>query len=123
MFAVRQKYKSERNDLMQNLVKLNMNSLYGAQLRKDNNEPYKCVSEHWMQTVYEDNVIDYWKLAKGKKTKKDSGLDGDNAVNNTLPSHLGAFILSNSKRIINKFIGETNGFSTNNVYYTDTGSL
>ena len=35
LFALRQKYKDEHNDLMQGLVKLIMNSLYGVQLRKD----------------------------------------------------------------------------------------
>ena len=40
LFAVRKKYKAEKNDLMQGLVKLNMNSLYGVQIRKDINESY-----------------------------------------------------------------------------------
>ena len=35
LFALRQKYKDEKNDLMQGLVKLIMNSLYGVQIRKD----------------------------------------------------------------------------------------
>ena len=35
LFALRQKYKDELNDLMQGLVKLIMNSLYGVQIRKD----------------------------------------------------------------------------------------
>ena len=41
----------------------------------------------------------------------------------TLPSHLGAFILSNSKRIMNNFIREINGFYINSIYYGDTDSL
>ena len=36
---------------------------------------------------------------------------------------LGAFILANSRRIMNKFIREINGFYNNNIYYTDTDSL
>ena len=65
LFALRQKYKDERNDLMQGLVKLLMNSLYGVQIRKDINEFYKCKSEHWMQTEYDDNVLDQWKYQTG----------------------------------------------------------
>ena len=38
LFALRQKYKDEKNDLMQWLIKLFMNSLYGVQTRKDINE-------------------------------------------------------------------------------------
>ena len=34
-FALRQKYKDENNEVMQLLVKLLMNSLYGEQIRKD----------------------------------------------------------------------------------------
>ena len=55
--------------------------------------------------------------------KKDDGLDSDNDVRNTLPSHLGAFILSNSERIMNNFIREINGFHNNSIYYGVTDSL
>ena len=47
-----------------------------------------------MQTGYDEKVFDYWKLPNGSfivKMKQDVGLDGDNYVKNTLPSHLGAF--------------------------------
>ena len=54
---------------------------------------------------------------------KDDGLDGDNNVKNTLPSHLGAFILSNSKRNMNNFIREIDGFYNTSIYYGDTDSL
>ena len=126
LFALRQKYKDEHNDLMQKLVKLFLVSLYGVQIRKDIDQSYKCKSQHWMETEYDENVLDYWKLPNGNyivKLKKDDGLEGDNDVKNTLPSHLGAFILSNSKRILNNFIREINGFYNNSIYYTDTDSL
>ena len=80
LFALRQKYKDEKNDLMQRLVKLIMNSLYGVQIRKDINESYSCKSETWMQTEVDENVLDYWKLPNGNyivKMKKDDGLDDD----------------------------------------------
>ena len=40
-----------------------------------------------------------------------------------MPPHLGAFVLSNSKRIINIFIHAIGGLYTMDVYYTDTDSL
>ena len=126
LFALRQKYKDEHNDSMQGLVKLIMNSLYGVQIRKDIDQSHKCKSQHWMETEYDENVLDYWKLPNGNyivKLKKDAALEHDNDVKNTLPSHLGSFILSNSKRIMNKFIREINGFYNNSIYYTDTDSL
>ena len=40
-----------------------------------------------------------------------------------MPLHLGAFVLSNSKRIMNLFIHAIGGFYSNDVYNTDTDSL
>ena len=65
LFALRQKYKDEHNDLMQGLVKLIMNSLYGVQTRKDIDQSFKCKSQHWMETEYDENVLDYWRLPNG----------------------------------------------------------
>ena len=126
LFAWRKKYKDEHNDLLQGLVKLIVNSLYEVQIRKDIDQSYRCKSQHWMKTEYDDNVLDYWRLPNGNyivKLKKDDGLDDNNNVKNTLPNHLGAFILSNSKRNMSNFIREINGFHNNSIYYGDTHSL
>ena len=44
LFKLGQKYKDEGNDVMQLLVKVLMNSLYGEQLRKDPEEKFSCKS-------------------------------------------------------------------------------
>ena len=112
---------------MQGLVKLIMNSLYGVRIRRDINESYYCKSETWMKTEIDENVLDYWRLPNGSyivKMKKDDGLDDECDIKNTLPAVLGAFTLNNSKRIMNNFIRELNGFyNNNNIYYGDTDSL
>ena len=111
---------------MPGLVKLIMNSLYGVQIRRDISESYYCKSETWIKTELDENVLDYWKLLNGKyivKMKKDDGLDDDCDIKNTLPAVLGAFILSNSKGIMNNFIREINGFYNNSIYYGNTDSL
>ena len=128
LFALRQKYRDEGIDLMRNFVKLIMNNLshYGVQIQKDIDQFFNCKSEHWMQTEHDKNVLEYWKLANGNyivKMKNDDALDGDNNFKNTMPSHLRAFILSNSKRIMNNFIREINGFHNKSIYYGDTDSL
>ena len=113
LFVLRQKYKDEKNDLMQRLVKLIMNSLYGVQIRKDINESYYCKSKNWMKTEFDENVLDYWKLPNGNyivKKKKGDSLDDDSDIKDTLPVVLGAFILSNSKRIKNIFLQKKTGF-------------
>ena len=55
--------------------------------------------------------------------KKNDGLDDDCDNKNTLAAVLGASILSNSKRVMNNFIRELNGFCKNSVNNGDTDSL
>ena len=62
---MRQKYKDEENDLMQCLIEIIMKPLNGVQIRKDINECFSCKTEHWMETKYDDNQLDYWKLRNG----------------------------------------------------------
>ena len=79
-----------------------------------------------MEKEYDDSVLHYWKLPNGTyfvKLKKDDDLDGDNDIKNTLPSHLGAFILIKTKRNMNNFIREINSFYNNSFHYGDTDSL
>ena len=126
LFALRQKYKDENNDVLQLLVKLLMNSLYGENIRKDIEENIACKSEMWMQTEYDERVRDYWKKSGINYIVKmidDAGLEEEVKKLNTMPLHLGAFVLSNSKRIMNNFIHAINGFYTNDVYYADCDSL
>ena len=126
LFKLRKKYKDENKDVLQLLVKLLMNSLYGENIRKDIEEKFACKSEMWMQTEYDERVKDYWKIG-GKnyivKMIDDKGLEDEVKKLNTMPLHLGSFVLSNSKRIMINFIHAINGFYTNDVYYTDTDSL
>ena len=126
LFTLRQKCKNEGNDVMQLLVILLMNALYGEQIRKDIEEKFACKSEYWMMTEYDERVKDYWKISGINYIVKmidDPGLEDEVKKLNTMPLHLGAFVLSNSKRIMNNFIHAINGFYTNDVYYTDTDSL
>ena len=83
LFALRQEYKDEGNDLIQGLVEIIMNSLYGVQIRKNIKEFYKYKSQHWMETEDDDNVLDYWKLPYGNFIvilKKNDGLQCNNDV-------------------------------------------
>ena len=80
LFELRQKHKNENNDVMQFLVKLIMNSLYGEQIRKDIEESYQCKSEMWMMTEYDERVLDYLKINYGNyigKMKDDEGSEDE----------------------------------------------
>ena len=126
LFALRQKYKKEKDDVMQILVKLLMNSLFGENIRKDIEEKFVCKSEVWMMTEYDARVKEYWKISGINYIGKmidDPGLEDGVKKLNTMPIHLGAFVLSNSKKIMNNFIHAISGFYTYDVHYTDTDSL
>ena len=126
LFASRHKYKDEGNDVMQLLVKLLMNAVYGEFSRKDILESYQCESEMWMMTEYDEKVLDYQKINHGiyiVKLKDDEGFEDEVKKINTLPLQLAVFILSNSERTMNNFIHAIDGFFTNDVYYIDTDSL
>ena len=56
LFALRQRFKDEGSEVMQILVKLSMNSLYGEQIRKDIEEKIACKSEAWMMSEYDERV-------------------------------------------------------------------
>ena len=75
---------------------------------------------------YDEKVKDYWKIGNGKyivKMVDDFGLEDEVKKLNTMPLHLVAFVLSNSRKIMNKFIHPIDGFSKNDVYYIETDSL
>ena len=126
LFALRQKYKDDNNYVVQLLVKLFMILLYGENIRKDIEEKFAYKSEAWMMSEFDERVKDYWKISGLNYIVKmidDAGLEDEVKKLNTMPLHLGAFVLSNSKRIMNNFIHAINGFYTNDLYYTDTDSL
>ena len=113
---MRHKYKEENNDVVQLLVKLLLNSLCGEQIRKDIEESFACESEHWMLSQCDERVKEYWKISQGiyiVKMVDDKGLEDEVEKLITMPLHLGAFVLSNSKRIMNNFIHAINGLYTN----------
>ena len=66
LFALRQKYKEEYNDVMQLLLKLRKNILNGDHIRKDMEENFACKSEYWMISENDERVKDYLKLSHGK---------------------------------------------------------
>ena len=126
MFALGQKNKEENNEVMQLLVNLSLNSLYGERSRKDIEKRFACKSEYWMTPESIERVKDFWKTSHVNYIVKmidDKGLEVIVENLNTMPLHLACFVLSNSKRIMKKFIHANIGFNTNDLNYTDTNSL
>ena len=126
IFALGQKFKDENNEVIHLIVKFIMNSFFGEQFRKDIEQNFACKSETWMMSEYDERDKDYWKISHGNYIVKmidDAGLEDNIEKLNTILFYEGAFVLSNSKRIMNNFKQAINGFYTNDVYYTDTHSL
>ena len=72
-----------------------------------------------MKTEYDERVKDYWKLPNGDyivQLSLDEDVDTPVDNKNTMPSQLGAFMLSNSRRIMNNFVEVIDGFKT--MYFT-----
>ena len=79
-----------------------------------------------MEREYVENVLDDSRSPSGLyiiELKHDDGLVDKSIVRPTLALHLGAFILTDSKRIMNNFIREINVFYIINIHCTDTDSL
>ena len=55
-------------------------------------------------------ILEFTKWKNIVELKKDDALEGDNDIKNTIPSHLGAFILSKIKRITENFIQKKTDF-------------
>ena len=79
-----------------------------------------------MCTEYDERVEDSWNMSHGNSVVKMVGVeqlkDEDKKIN-TMLLHLGAFVLSNRKRIMNNFIQAVDRFYTNELYYGHTDSL
>ena len=120
MFALRQNYKDKGNNLVQGLIKIIMNYLHEVQNRNDFNAFYNCISEQWMQTEYDDTVLDNWKLPIGIYVVK---YNEDVCLNGDWPSHLGDFILGKSESYDEFFSAEINNFYNDSILYTDRDSL
>ena len=95
LFALRQIYKNENNDVIQLMVKLIMNSLCGEQTRKDIVEKFACKIEYWMISEYDDRGKENWKISHGNYIVKmidDTGLEDEVKKLNTMPLHLSSFV-------------------------------
>ena len=80
-----------------------------------------------MKENFHERGKEWFPLKNGNfivKLEDDKGADDfDKAKSiNTMPSHFGSFILSHSKRLMNKIFHEIDGFCSNNIYYGDTDS-
>ena len=78
LYNKRNEYKATKNDVGSNLVKTNMNSLYGRTILKDINHSFHIWNENMLKKNFDDTIMNYDKLQSGKyvvQKKDDIGLD------------------------------------------------
>lgn len=120
LFDARLKYKSEKKEALQQVVKLMMNSAYGKTIIKSCNTKTSFVQNKYIN----DYVCNNFNTIKEFRTINDyqtevNSYSYDKSYNR---SHIGGFILSMSKRIMNEVMNTANDNGIN-VYYTDTDSM
>ena len=120
LFDARLKYKSEKKEALQQVVKLMMNSAYGKTIIKSCNTKTSFVQNKYIN----DYVCNNFNTIKEFRTINDYQTEVnsycyDKSYNR---SHIGGSILSMSKRIMNEVMNTANDNGIN-VYYTDTDSM
>ena len=128
MTAKRNYYKKEGKNILQSMCKAISLGSYGSCIRRDINENFKCVTENWMNAEFDDRVKNWFPLENGNYMVNiidHVGVD-DNGFSkkiNSQPFHLGSFILSHSKRLMNDVILSLDGFRNHKIYNGDTDSV
>ena len=82
MTVIRNEYKKQGKDILQNMCKITSNGTYGGYIRRDISDVLKCVSEHWMNTEYDDRVEEWFHLKNVNYMAKiqDHGGVDDNGI-------------------------------------------
>ncbi|ESO97163.1 hypothetical protein LOTGIDRAFT_174549 [Lottia gigantea] len=125
---LRNKYKREGNIVGSNCMKLLGNSLYGKSIQKDITTSRHLWSEATLKANFDSHVKSYPKVNETQyfieinEEEKEFDCTPPKSTRLT-PSHLGSFVLSHSKKIMNNFIHVIDGFYKPEIYYTDTDSL
>ena len=120
MIGKSNKFEKQNKALLRMLTKKCSNSLYGGSIRKDIEETYKCVTQRWMRNE-DDGSVKQWVHPKNGnlmiRIKDIEGVDDEDTSKTTTsrPSHLGLFILSHLKKLMNDVILALDGFENNKI--------
>ena len=95
MFEKRDLFKSQGNDLLQDLAEKIALSVYLGNIRKDINEKYKSVIEIWMRENFDDRAKEWFRFKNGSllvKLEDDEGVDDYDKAKSikTMPFHFGS---------------------------------
>ena len=96
------------------------NSVYGANIRRNVNDQFKCVRENWIRESFDDGVKEWWPMENGNLKVLlgvDNGVDDQDIAksNNQMPRHLSSDFLGQSKRLMINVFREIDGFYGVNI--------
>ena len=82
----------------------------------------------WVEKEQMKSIVAYWQITENHCTAKFTRNEGndDNGIiedRNTMSLQLGAFILSNTRRILKKIVLAIDAFKEDKEYYTDIDSV
>ena len=125
MRAKRNEYKKQGKNILQTMCKNVSCGTYGGCIRRDITENFKCVTENWMRTEYDDRFKNYFRLENGNNliNIQDHESVDDNGKSKKIksqPFQFGSMILSHSKRLKDDVILALDGFKNDKIYYGDT---
>ncbi|ESO90766.1 hypothetical protein LOTGIDRAFT_163648 [Lottia gigantea] len=125
---LRNKYKREGNVVGSHCMKLLGNSLYVKSIQNDITTSRHLWGEATLKTNFDSHVKSFPKVNETQyiveinEEEKEFDCTPPKSTRLT-PSHLGSFVLSHSKKLMNNFIHVIDGFYKSEIYYTDTDSL
>ncbi|ESO87076.1 hypothetical protein LOTGIDRAFT_154566 [Lottia gigantea] len=103
------------------------NSLYGKSIQKDITTSKHLWSEATLKAKFDSHAKNYEKMNETQYIveieEEEKEISETKSTTRLTPSHLGSFVLSHSKKIMNNFIHVIDGFYRPEIYYTDTDSL
>ena len=120
LFKERLKHKKAKNQAMQLILKLMMNASYGKTITKKTMKKKTVVNQNLKEAYINNNfqTIISWDEVSDVQTIVTQNAN-DNSYN---MAHVGVFILSMSKRIMNEVFNTANKLGCP-LYYTDTDSI
>lgn len=123
LFNERLRYKAEGNEALQLILKLMMNSSYGKTIISKSTTKTE-IKNHSNKKEYDEYINKYFYTIKqiepiNEKQSMITLTQYDKSYN---MAHVGAMILSTSKRIMNEVFDTANTHNLN-IYYTDTDSI
>ncbi|ESO82848.1 hypothetical protein LOTGIDRAFT_155884 [Lottia gigantea] len=124
---LRNQFKRDGNIVGSNCMKLLGNALYGKSIQKDISSSKHLWSEVTLKANFDSHVKHYEKINDTQYIvdieEEEKEIEAPKSTTRLTPSHLGSFVLSHSKKIMNNFIHVIDGFYQPEIYYTDTDSL